>query len=257
MTASRLTVALAAAHEAGALIRARFGDALAVETKADASLVTQVDRDSEAIIRRVLLGAFPHDGFWGEESGASGDAEAIWCVDPIDGSSNFVHGLGQVGVSIGFVQRGAFVLGVILQPFTEELVAAESGGGAFSGSKPIRVSAQRFEEGLHVLDGSFSESRRHDKLAYLNRLTAEARRIRVLGSNAVQLLGVARGQFVTSLCDNIEPYDYAAGVVLVREAGGACGDERGNPPTLKTRRLLAASSVANFQRARSLYSPGP
>jgi myo-inositol-1(or 4)-monophosphatase len=249
----RLAVAMQATREAAEVLRKHFGRALEQRTKPDGTLVSTADEESEAIIRRIILGAFPTDAFVGEEGGKSGTGEYVWHVDPLDGTANFLLGMRTFAVSIGLEHRGEYVLGAVLNVFADELLTAEKGGGAFLNGERLKTASAPFETGLHVVDAHFKETRA-TKLAYLAELTKASSRIRMQGSNALQLAGVAKGLYVSSYSDTVHSWDIAAGTVLVREAGGACSTEgdvtlaASSPETLRQAIAIAGASSKNVSR---------
>jgi myo-inositol-1(or 4)-monophosphatase len=222
---SRLDTALAVAAEAGALALSHFErrSELVVEYKGPQDLVSKADREVETLIRRRFAEAFPTDGMLGEEQGG-GTARALWVVDPIDGTTNFLHGLPHWGISIAFVLDGVCELGVILAPVLKETYAARRGGGASCNGAPIRASAcTSFSEALV----GFGSSKRHPLDGYLQRLgklLAAGSEYRRLGSAALNLASVACGRLEGYFELHLSSWDALAGMLLVTEAGGRCND---------------------------------
>ena len=249
--AERLQVALEAARGAGALLMRHFEGGLKFRQKADRTFVSRADEESEALIRHALLGAFASDAFNGEETGRSGAADPVWHVDPLDGTANFMHGAPGWCVSIGLQHRGEFVLGVIHEPLSGHTWCAERGGGASCNGKRLRVSTQPFENGLHLVDSYFGTARAQPKLKYVAALAALAPNLRMSGCSALQLAGVASGQYLSSLSDTVKTWDFAAGAVLVREAGGVIAALEGEL-TADSAVVIAANSHQTLERLRSL-----
>jgi myo-inositol-1(or 4)-monophosphatase len=225
-----MNVAMDAAREAGAVIRERLDEVLRIDTKADGSLVSNVDREAERIITERIRASFPGHGIAGEEGGASnGEAEYVWVIDPLDGTHNYVRGVDIFGVSIGIRYRGAYHAGVIFMPMEGSLYAAERGSGAFKNSRRIRVSSRAslaecsigIDSDLrHGLDG---------KLAFLQSLGTRAFNFRMFGSSARTLSYVAEGKLDAVVEFQDKTWDFAAGVVLVEEAGGRITTFSGKP----------------------------
>jgi myo-inositol-1(or 4)-monophosphatase len=238
---SRYLAAQAIALEAGGLARRFLMDPknLCVELKGPQDFVSAADRAVEDLIAARLSAAFPDDAMVGEEGhGAASDAtgDALWVVDPIDGTANFVRDLPDWCVSIGLICRGQPELGVIYVPMTNELYAARRGHGAFCNGRPIRVSAQTAIEGATIgLDYSLSTpSAAH--LAHIEAIHAKGGEYRRNGSAAVSLTRVASGRLDGFLELELSAWDVLAGIVLIREAGGWTNDflagdglRRGNP----------------------------
>ena len=250
--AGPLAVAIMAARAGGEIVQRHAGKSVAFEKKPDGSLVSVVDRESEDAIRGILQSRFPEHGFVGEETGASSGNGAVWHVDPLDGTSNYRVGHREACVSIGLARDDEFVLGVVFNPFTDSLFSAEKGKGAFRNGVRLQVSSDAIADGWHLIDSSFQGSNRSSKLRYLAALAERARRVRMIGSNALQLVEVASGHCVSSLSDTIRSYDFAAGVVIVQEAGGIVTSLDGQPPSPASRVLLASSSVSIHEELLAL-----
>jgi myo-inositol-1(or 4)-monophosphatase len=216
-----LRVAIDAARETGELLLDRRGRIRSVEAKDDRSLVTDVDREAEALIRRRISAAFPSHGILGEEDGGScAGADTVWVIDPLDGTHNYIRGIPLLGVSIGVIRGGAFVAGVIDIPAEGRRYAAEHGGGAFMNGERIAVSNRADPAAWSV--GLDSELRTDfpGKARVLEALGQAVFNVRMLGSSARSLALVAEGSLdgLVEFFDN--PWDFAAGVAIVEEAGG-------------------------------------
>lgn len=235
--------AVEAARAAGEVLAAGFGRRHEVERKGPINYVTEVDRDSEDIITRILLGRFPHHAVLGEEEGAGGEgtAEYRWIVDPLDGTTNFVHGFERLAVSIALERAGELVVGVVYAPLLDELYVAERGGGASllkdaaggglaGGAHRLAVSSTEQLLGALLASGFPYEPQpgtdnRPETLAVLER----ARDFRRFGSASLDLADVARGRFDGYWEGSLGAWDIAAGVLLVEEAGGRVTGRRGEP----------------------------
>ena len=217
-----LTVATEAAREAGAFLKASFQTALSVEIKEDRSLVTNVDREAERIIVERIGAAFPGHDILAEERGrTSRGSDHCWIIDPMDGTHNFIRGMRAYGVSVGVSRGDSFIAGVIYMPETDELYAAEQGSGAFRNGRRIQVSARA---DLSACTMGFDSELRLDtarKLRALGELCPRIFNIRLIGSSARNLSHVAEGVLdgVIEFSDKL--WDFAAGAVIVTEAGGS------------------------------------
>jgi myo-inositol-1(or 4)-monophosphatase len=216
-----LRVAIDAAREAGQLLLDRRGRIVSVETKDDRSLVTDVDREAERLIRARISAAFPSHGILGEENGGScAEAETIWVLDPLDGTHNYIRGVPLFGVSIGVVRRGRYVAGVIEIPAEGRRYAAEQGSGAFANGERITVSNRPEPSSWSV--GLDSELRTGfaAKARLLEALGRDVFNLRMLGSSARSLSLVAEGGLDGLVEFHDQPWDFAAGVAILQEAGG-------------------------------------
>ncbi len=229
-----LDLALSIAREVGSLQRELFHQPHTIETKSsEIDLVTEVDHLSEQRILERILEARPDDAVLSEETGAhAGTSGFRWVVDPIDGTTNYAHGIPHFAVSIGVERDGEREVGVIYDPIKEELFSATRGGGAFLNDRRIEVSgASRLERAL--LATGFAYDVHHakvDNLEYFGRLIKRAQAVRRIGSAALDLAYLASGRFDGFWELSLYPWDVAAGILLVEEAGGQVTDLHGGPP---------------------------
>ena len=234
-----------AAFEAGKLLLKHAGCPAQVETKrSPIDLVTEIDKAAENLIRRRLARAFPDFGFLGEEHGAAQeDAEYRWIIDPIDGTMNFVHGIPLFGISIGLERRGRLIAGVIFDPSRRELYTATRGGGAFLNGKRIHVSCVKRLD-FSVLSTGFSSKFRQQPEPYLTWFkTFEMRchAVRRIGTTVLALAYVASGRMEGFYEQDLWPWDVAAGIVIVEEAGGRVTNFDGKAPGLERGKLVASN----------------
>ncbi|HUI72274.1 MAG TPA: inositol monophosphatase [Spirochaetia bacterium] len=216
-----LTVATKAAREAGAFLHRNHGGAMTVETKEDNSLVTNVDREAERMIVERILAAFPGHDIVAEETGrTSRGSDHCWIVDPLDGTHNYIRGIGAYGVSIGVQKAGEFVAGVLFMPETDELYVAERGSGAFRNDTRIHVSQRSTLSSCAMSFDSELRLETERKLRVLGELCPRIFNIRLIGSSARNLSHIAEGSLdgVIEFSDKV--WDFAAGAVIVTEAGG-------------------------------------
>jgi myo-inositol-1(or 4)-monophosphatase len=238
---SYLETALAIAREAGAVLAAMFDRRVAFELKGEYDLVTEADRASERLIVERLRSEYPSHSVVAEEgSGYDSGSEFRWYVDPLDGTTNFAHGFPVYNVTLALEQKGELIAGVIFDPSRQEMFAAERGGGAYLNGARIRVStAGRLAEAL-VATG-FPSRKRHENINihFYYQLAMMTHGVRRAGSAALDLAYVACGRLDAFWEFGLNPWDMAAGLLLVREAGGEASDMRGRPVDLRGPHVLA------------------
>ncbi len=228
-----ITVCTQAALQAGALLKANFGNSeLQVEKKVDHSLVTNVDKEAERIIVSQIRGKYPSHSIIGEESGQDGVGnDYIWIIDPLDGTHNFIRGINMFGVSIGVVHQGRFVAGVIYLPVLEELYVAEYGSGAYKNERKIKVSGyQNLSECTVAFDSSIKKAPQAE-VQILQKLSINTFNIRMFGTSIRQLSYLAEGVLDGIVEFDDHPWDFAAGACIVAEAGGMITNLQGGPLT--------------------------
>lgn len=248
---AELKQAFKACDHALKIVKKYYGKLESVDVKHLAGLVTDADRDTENEIKAVVLGEFTQDRFWGEEFGGDSNAESdrIWYVDPIDGTTNFVHQIPFFCTSIGFEAKDRVRVGVIDAPELSVRYWAVEGLGAYrlkgsqrsfeniADSEAITVSTRtEFKEGLFATGFSASDQQIKVQMQMIALAVQRARGIRRLGAAALDLCLVAEGTFDGFWEKNLQPWDTAAGSLLVREAGGVVTDYLGTPfhPQLRT-----------------------
>jgi len=242
-----LNTAVKAARKAGAIInRASFDvDKLTVRSKQKNDFVSEVDHAAEEAIISVLREAYPTHGFLGEESGYHDkQAEYLWVIDPLDGTTNFLHGVPQYCVSIALVHKGVLNQAVVFDPNRNELFTATKGVGAYLNDRRIRVSKiDRFEGALVGTGFPFREVVNiDDYLRMLRNVMSAAAGVRRPGAAALDLAWVACGRMDAFWELGLSPWDMAAGALLIREAGGLVGDLDGNEKYLESGRIAAANA---------------
>jgi myo-inositol-1(or 4)-monophosphatase len=242
-----LNVAVKAARRAGAIInRAAFdGTALKVRSKQANDFVTQVDQAAESAILDIVRAAYPAHAILAEESGehASAQAEYRWVIDPLDGTTNFIHGFPQYAVSIGVQHRGVTAHAVIYDPAKNELFTASRGRGAFLNDRRIRVSrCPSLKDALVGTGFPFKELSRLDPyLRQLHTLVSTTAGVRRAGAAALDLAYVAAGRLDAFWEMGLCPWDMAAGALLIQEAGGLVGDFAGEPGYLDSGDIAAGA----------------
>jgi myo-inositol-1(or 4)-monophosphatase len=238
-----LEAAISAAKEAGEVLVGAFGREQAVRHKGEVNIVTEADERAEAVIKETLLGAFPTYGMLAEEGGGlAGEVDARWIVDPLDGTTNYAHGLPIFCVSVALEREGKVVLGVVHDPMREETFVAERGNGATLNGEPVRVSATDEMIAALVVTG-FPYDRREGAggSGPLRALAALTRSMRRLGSAALDLCYVASGRLDGYYERGAQAWDVAAGALIVEEAGGRVTDYRGGALELAGGEVVASN----------------
>ena len=241
-----LNIAVRAARKAGSIINraALGGEGLKVRAKQANDFVTQVDQQAEEAIMGIVRNAYPEHGFHAEESGRTeGKGEYVWIIDPLDGTTNFIHGFPQYCVSIGVQHRGSLAHAVIYDPLKNELFTASKGRGAFLNDRRIRVSkCLRLEEALVGTGFPFREITRIDLyVRQLKNLMTGSSGVRRAGAAALDLAYVACGRLDAFWELGLSPWDMAAGALLIQEAGGLVGDLEGEANYLERGEIASAT----------------
>jgi myo-inositol-1(or 4)-monophosphatase len=241
----QLNMAIKAARRAGALINRASLDIerLTITKKGPADFVSEVDRMVEETIIGILREAYPDHAFLGEEGGSVGSSEYQWIIDPIDGTTNFLHGFPMYCTSIALAHRGVVTQAVIYDPVRNDLFTATRGSGAYLNDRRIRVSNQvRMEDAL--IGSGFPYSSMEHQERYLRMLAEVMRKtagIRRPGSAALDLAYVAAGRYDGFWELGLKPWDMAAGTLLIQEAGGLVSDLEGNNQFLQTGHIVAGN----------------
>jgi len=241
-----LNIAIRAAHHAGDFIVRKINKLpdLQVEVKARNDFVSEVDREAEVRIIDELLKSYPEHGIIAEESGViEGQDEHRWIIDPLDGTTNYLHGFPQYAVSIACEHRGRLIHAVIYDPFKQELFAASRGGGATLNNRRIRVSKIKSIEGALIGTG-FPFKNPADLDGFLRLFSAffkSASDMRRAGSAALDLAYVAAGRLDGFWESGLNAWDMAAGALIVREAGGLVTDYSGDEHFLENGQIVAGN----------------
>ncbi|HVO51415.1 MAG TPA: inositol monophosphatase family protein [Thermoanaerobaculia bacterium] len=247
---SPLDVAIAAAREAGEVLAGHFGrlDPASVQEKGANDVVSIADKESEAVIRRAVLGEFPADRFLGEETGLTGvdETSPSWIVDPLDGTANFVRGFPHWAVSIARTRGGLLgeiEAGVVWDPLKNDLFTAELGSGAFRNGRRLRVPPRPGLRGAALATGfPFRQAHKIDRyLEIFRSLFLKVRSMRRAGSAALDLAYVGAGIFDGFFEFGLSPWDAAAGALIVTEAGGLISDFDGFGSWRTRGNILAAT----------------
>jgi myo-inositol-1(or 4)-monophosphatase len=235
------------AREAGALLMEYFHQHVKVEYKGDADLVTIADRKSEILIRERIKKNWPVHDVLGEEQGlVNTGSDYRWYVDPLDGTTNFAHGFPVFSVSMALEYKNRRIAGVVFDPTRDELFAAEQGNGAYLNHQRIQVSKTANLAECLVGTG-FPSHKRHKNpnIYFYHQITLHTHGVRRAGSAALDLCNVASGRFDGFWEFNLNPWDTAAGVLIVEEAGGKVTDFHGGPFQLNSRETLASNGLVH------------
>lgn len=253
-----LNVMVQTAMKAGRSLSRDFGEVqnLQVSVKGPGDYVSQADRTAEEIIFRELSRARPGYAFLMEERGLveGEDGQHRWIVDPLDGTTNFLHGLPMFAVSIALERQGVLVAAVVYNPVMDELYTAERGGGAFLNDRRLRVAARRNLSDAVIGTGVPHLGRGHhgQYLIELRNLMGETAGIRRLGSAALDLAFVAAGRLDGFWEEPLEPWDTAAGILLINEAGGFVTDKDGRQDMLEKRSIVAGNEAIHAALLKQL-----
>src|SRR5208282_5587395 len=235
------------AREAGRLLMEHFCRRVKIEYKGDVDLVTVADRKSEALILERIRKQFPTHDVMGEEgTRIETGSDYKWYVDPLDGTTNFAHGYPVFCVSLGVEFRGQRIAGVIYDPTRDEMFAAELGGGARLNGAAIHVSATA-NLGECLVGTGFPSHKRHKSpnIYFYHQITLRTHGVRRAGSAALDLCNVASGRFDGFWEFNLNPWDTAAGVLIVEEAGGKVTRFDGSPFRLDSSETLASNGLVH------------
>lgn len=258
-----LNVMVQAAFKAGRSLSRDFGEVqnLQVSLKGPGDYVSQADRKAEEILFAELSRARPGYAFLMEERGevAGDDGQHRWIVDPLDGTTNFLHGIPIFSISIGLERQGQLIAGVIYNPAMDELYTAERGGGAFLNDRRLRVAARTKLSDAVVGTGIPHIGRGHhgNYLIELRNIMGEVSGIRRLGSVALDLAYVAAGRMDGFWESSLNAWDLAAGIILIREAGGYVTDLAGGHDMLENGSILAGNEAIHRALGKALKKPLP
>jgi len=242
---SYLETSIEIAREAGALLSSYFERHIGFELKSEYDLVTDADRASEKLVIERLRAHFPTHSIVAEESGGhAGSSDYRWYVDPLDGTTNFAHGFPMFNVTLALEHAGELIAGVIFDPVHNEMFAAERGSGAQLNNRRIHVSAvSRLNEALLATGFPSRKRHLHVNVHFYYELAMLSHGVRRAGSAALDLAYVASGRLDGFWEFGLHPWDMAAGILLVREAGGQCSDMQGGNVDLRGPHLLADNGL--------------
>jgi myo-inositol-1(or 4)-monophosphatase len=251
-----LNTAVKAARRAGGVINraARNLDILSVTQKAINDFVSEVDHEAERVIIQTLLDAYPSHSILAEESGAAGSSEFQWVIDPLDGTTNFLHGFPQYAVSIALAHKAVITQAVIYDPVRNDLFTATRGHGAYLNDHRIRVSKRiRLQQSLLGTGFPFRSFEYVDAyLAMMRDLSQKTTGLRRAGAATLDLAYVAAGRLDGFWEFGLGPWDIAAGSLLITEAGGLVGDLAGNSGYYESGNVVAANPKVFSQLIQAL-----
>ncbi len=255
-----VNIAVQAARKAGTLITRMLhrADSIAVSEKSQFDFVTETDKLAELEIIKEIKKNYPDHGIWGEESGRSGNSKYTWCIDPIDGTSNFMRGLPHCSISIALLEDGVAQHGVVYDPVRDEMFTASRGSGAYMNERRMRVSSRNGMPGALIATGfPFRQrSRLSMQLRMVKALLEDAEDLRRTGSAALDLAYVACGRLDGYFEFGLQPWDMAAGALLVRESGGVCVDFEGEEGWFQSGNVIAGNlkvAAALIARIKPLH----
>jgi myo-inositol-1(or 4)-monophosphatase len=251
-----VTIAVRAARDAGRILTRHIDrvDTLTIVDKGKNEFVSEVDRSAEQAIIAVLKEKYPHHAILAEESGSQGKSDFQWIIDPLDGTTNYLHGIPQYAISIALKVKGRLELGVVYDPAKEEMYTASRGEGAQLNGRRLRVSNRKDLRGALLGTGIPYRDFRYSKhyLGMLNDLMAETSGVRRPGCAALDLAYVASGRFDGFWELGLAQWDIAAGVLLIREAGGLVTDIAGGENFLQSGNIIAAGPKVHNAMLRAI-----
>jgi myo-inositol-1(or 4)-monophosphatase len=268
---SYTAVAVNTAAMAGEFIKSKLGDISNISQKYSShDLVTEVDKGAEKLIRNLIGTHFPQHHFLGEEGVEPGpeassraiagfaEAEYLWIVDPIDGTTNFIHGFPFFSISIALAYKGDVIVGVVYDPIRDELFVAEKGKGAYLKGKRMQVSGEELLSESLVATGFPADHLKAlpANLTGIMSIAPKVRNLRIAGSAALHLAYLAAGRLSGFWEIGLNAWDVAAGALLISESGGQVTDTEGLPFTLATRNILATNGIVHQELVHELKKAG-
>jgi len=258
-----LEIAIEAAKETGKFLKKNLGKVREIQPKAgqERNLVTEIDRRSEEIVIEKIRRHYPNHNILAEESGSRtvGTSEYKWIIDPLDGTTNFTHGLPVFCVSIGLELRGELLLGVIYDPNLDELFVGEKGKGSSMNGKRIRVSqSSPLMKTLLVTGFPYDiVENPANAIGHFVNFLMNAQAVRRMGSAAIDLAYVAAGRYDGFWEVALNPWDMAAGALIVQEAGGKLSDFSGNQHSIYTKEIVASNGLVHEEMVKILKKGMP
>ena len=237
---ARKNIAINAARQAGRVLSSRFGQIKKIRAKGDRDLVTDIDLAAEAIIKDQITNRFPQDNIISEENPIEHESDYTWIIDPLDGTHNYIHNIDVFGVSIALAYKDEVIVGVVYIPQEDGLYVAQRTKGAYRNGKRILVSQRRLRQATLIFDSSI-RYQKNRMLKDLGRLVENVFNVRMFGSTARGLTYVAEGQAEAEIEYNDKLWDFAAGLLLVEEAGGRATDLYGRKWNIKTKGYVASN----------------
>lgn len=238
-------LAIEAAKEAGEILLSLSKQDIKYEMKNAHDILAEGDLKSEEIIIKKIKSAFPDHSIFSEEKGEeSHNSEFLWIIDPVDGTINFSRHIEEYCISIALSKNDEVILGVVYQPALRKLFIAEKGQGAYLNEQKVTVSYEsELINSLLATDNSSEQDTRKETFNILLKINTEVRHIRIMGSGAMHLVRIAEGQLDLYYKSRFNYWDYAAGLLILQEAGGKVTDFEGNPINRNSKNILASNSL--------------
>lgn len=253
-----LEAAVSAAKAAGRIQKEYLTRQHEIKMKGVANLVTEVDLMCEQAIIEYLSGLFPDNSFLAEESGETRPgSDLLWIIDPLDGTTNYAHSFPRFCVSIGLTVRGEAVAGVVFNPMANELFTGAKGEGAFLNGEPLRVSSTRKVEDALICTGfSYDRGKRLGRdLGIYVKVLPKAQSLRRTGCAALDICDVAAGRFDAFWEQNLNPWDVAAGSLILAEAGGRWSGLNGQPVDLYAYEFVGSNGLIHNELCALIQGP--
>jgi myo-inositol-1(or 4)-monophosphatase len=250
------TLIIKAAFEAGKLLMDKFESGLRVEFKGKYDLVTEADRQAEALIVKLIRERYPDHDFLAEEGDyAEAGSDYRWIIDPLDGTTNYAHGFPWFAVSIALEVKGRLELGVVYNPYVGDFYVAERGSGAFLNERRLKVSTiDTLERSLLATGFAYDHKKcKANNYDYFTRFQKEAQACRRPGAASLDLASVAAGRFDGFWELKLKPWDLAAGILLIEEAGGLVSNFDGLPMTLESQECMASNRLIHEEMQAILH----
>ncbi|MBI2591399.1 MAG: inositol monophosphatase [Candidatus Brennerbacteria bacterium] len=243
-------IAIEAIKESGDVLKQLFGGSIKkYEMKNKLDILAEADLKSERIIIDCIKKNFPNHSILSEEKGEENNSsEFRWIIDPVDGTINFSRGIEEFCISIAVEQNKQLILGLIYNPLSDKLYSAEKGKGAYLNDKKINVSLEKqVINTILATDNSSNVEARIKNYEILSKICAQVRHIRILGSGALHLARIASGEIDAYYKTKFNYWDYGAGVLLVKEAGGEITDFSGNPISESSKNIVVSNKIIHDQ----------
>ena len=243
MIEGRRKIGVKAAKEAGRILIDNFKKPIKVKSKEDKSLVTNIDLAAERKIVELIKEKYPQDNILSEENKFKiSDSDFRWIIDPLDGTHNYIHQIELFGTSIALEFKNEIILGVIYLPVTKKLYVAEKNKGTYLNGRRINVSQRKLENSTMVYDSSIRYNKK-PALSTLEKIADRVFNIRMLGSSVYHLSYIAEGKIDLDIEFNDKLWDFAAGLLLIEEAGGKATDFAGKKWNSKTKGYIASNGI--------------
>ncbi len=245
MIEDRREIAVKAAKAAGKILIDNFRKPLKVKSKKDKSLVTEIDLTAERKIVELIKEKYPQDNILSEESKfKTSDSDFRWIIDPLDGTHNYIHRIELFGTSIAMEFKNEVILGVIYLPLTDKLYLAQKNKGAYLNDKKISVSRRKLKNATMVYDSSIRYNKK-PILGTLEKIADRVFNIRMFGSSVYHLSYIAEGRIDLDIEFNDKVWDFAAGLLLIEEAGGKATDFQGKKWNSNTKGYIASNGIVH------------